>query len=137
MNEEESKLDNKDSYEEIEENVRQTAAPREQQILSQSNLEEEIPDDQVKSGSLAQQVSDQQLPNEGSQQQIAPAAPSDHEEQIDLEEDTGMVEHQIDQEDGEEMHEQIIPQSQPPQVPEDGTYIDALNEAGVDQDRID
>ena len=28
--------------------------------------------------------------------------------------------------------EQIIPNSHPPEVPEDGTYIDALNEAGVD-----
>lgn len=30
-----------------------------------------------------------------------------------------------------------MPNSQPPQVPEDGTYIDALNEAGVDPQRID
>lgn len=34
-------------------------------------------------------------------------------------------------EDGQDT--QIIPQSKPPQVPEDGTYLDALNEAGVDQ----
>ena len=33
--------------------------------------------------------------------------------------------------------EEIVPSSHPPQVPEDGTYIDALNEAGVDQARID
>ena len=32
--------------------------------------------------------------------------------------------------------EQIIPNSQPPEVPQDGTYITALNEAGVDQERI-
>lgn len=41
-----------------------------------------------------------------------------------------------DQEDDEDDNE-IIPNSQPPRVPEDGTYIDALNEAGVDQARID
>jgi hypothetical protein len=28
--------------------------------------------------------------------------------------------------------DEIIPNSHPPQVPDDGTYIDALNEAGVD-----
>lgn len=33
--------------------------------------------------------------------------------------------------------QQIIPNSQPPEVPEDGTYIDALNEAGVDPQRIE
>lgn len=33
--------------------------------------------------------------------------------------------------------EEIMPNSHPPQVPEDGNYIDALNEAGVDQARID
>ena len=32
---------------------------------------------------------------------------------------------------------EILPGSKPPQVPEDGTYITALNEAGVDNDRIE
>jgi len=32
--------------------------------------------------------------------------------------------------------EQIVPNSRPPTVPEDGTYITALNEAGVDPQRI-
>ena len=50
------------------------------------------------------------------------------------------------EDDGQNVHnqeyyeddaEQIIPNSHPPQVPEEGTYIDALNEAGVDQQRID
>ena len=39
--------------------------------------------------------------------------------------------------DDEEEDQQIIPNSQPPEVPEDGTYIDALNEAGVDPQRIE
>ena len=34
-------------------------------------------------------------------------------------------------------NEQILPNSHPPQVPDEGTYIDALNEAGVDPQRID
>ena len=41
---------------------------------------------------------------------------------------------EIDME-GEDMD--IQPNSKPPEVPEDGTYITALNEAGVDQERID
>ena len=31
----------------------------------------------------------------------------------------------------------IVPNSKPPVVPEGGTYITALDEAGVDQERID
>ena len=31
---------------------------------------------------------------------------------------------------------EIVPNSQPPEVPADGNYIDALNEAGVDPERI-
>lgn len=31
----------------------------------------------------------------------------------------------------------IVPNSKPPTVPEDGTYITALNEAGVDPERIE
>lgn len=31
----------------------------------------------------------------------------------------------------------IVPSSKPPTVPEDGTYITALNEAGVDPERIE
>ena len=48
-------LNNKQSYEgeDIEENVGMTAAPREQQIVSQSNLDEEIMDEEVKSGDAA------------------------------------------------------------------------------------
>ena len=46
--------------------------------------------------------------------------------------------HQMQDGDDEEVDdEEIMPNSHPPQVPEDGTYIDALNEAGVDQARID
>ena len=47
--------------------------------------------------------------------------------------------HQMQEQDDEmvDEEEEIIPGSHPPQVPEDGTYIDALNEAGVDQARID
>lgn len=30
-----------------------------------------------------------------------------------------------------------MPGSKPPEVPEDGTYITALNEAGVNEDRIE
>lgn len=37
----------------IEENVGMTAAPREQQIVSQSNLDEEINEEEVKSGDAA------------------------------------------------------------------------------------
>ena len=33
--------------------------------------------------------------------------------------------------------EDIVPSSKPPTVPEDGTYITALNEAGVDPERIE
>ena len=32
---------------------------------------------------------------------------------------------------------EINPDSKPPIVPGEGTYVDALNEAGVDQERID
>jgi len=42
-----------------------------------------------------------------------------------------------DGEDDMEEEEEIVPQSQPPMVPEDGTYITALNEAGVDPERIE
>ena len=47
--------------------------------------------------------------------------------------------HQMQEGDDEEVdeEEEIMPNSHPPQVPEDGNYIDALNEAGVDQARID
>jgi hypothetical protein len=49
---------------------------------------------------------------------------------------------QMDQEEMDQIHEEvqqeaIVPNSQPPQVPADGTYITALNEAGVDQKRIE
>jgi hypothetical protein len=33
--------------------------------------------------------------------------------------------------------EQIVPNSKPPTVPEEGTYLTALNEAGVDPQRIE
>lgn len=36
--------------------------------------------------------------------------------------------HMEDEDEGED----IVPNSHPPQVPEDGDYITALNEAGVD-----
>jgi hypothetical protein len=52
----------------------------------------------------------------------------DHEEE--QEEDDEMGDDGEDQEDGHE--DEIIPNSHPPEVPEEGTYIDALNEAGVD-----
>ena len=46
--------------------------------------------------------------------------------------------HQMQDGDEEDVDdEEIMPNSHPPQVPEDGNYIDALNEAGVDQARID
>ena len=46
--------------------------------------------------------------------------------------------HQMQEEDDDDdEEEEIMPNSHPPQVPEDGNYIDALNEAGVDQARID
>lgn len=34
-------------------------------------------------------------------------------------------------------HPEIVPNSQPPQVPAEGTYIDAMNEAGIDPRRIE
>ena len=41
---EENKLGNSKSFDDdIEDNVHQTAAPRAQQVLSQSNLDEELP----------------------------------------------------------------------------------------------
>lgn len=44
----------------------------------------------------------------------------------------------MDEDDeAEEEEEEIIPNSKPPTVPEEGTYIDALNEAGVDPQRIE
>ena len=43
-------------------------------------------------------------------------------------------EEEIDME-GEDM--EIQPNSQPPEVPAEGTYVDALNEAGVEQERIE
>ena len=58
------------------------------------------------------------------------------EDQEDLEEDDE-DEEGIEGEIDEDEDEQIIPNSHPPVVPEEGTYIDALNEAGVDQERID
>ena len=55
------------------------------------------------------------------------------------EEDQEVYQNHQRQEGDEEVdeEEEIMPNSHPPQVPEDGTYIDALNEAGVDQARID
>ena len=47
--------------------------------------------------------------------------PPEDEEEIDME--------------GEDM--EIQPNSQPPEVPAEGTYVDALNEAGVEQERIE
>jgi len=38
---------------------------------------------------------------------------------------------------GDEEVEEIVPNLQPPAVPEDGTYITALNEAGIDPERIE
>lgn len=47
---EENKLGNSKSFDDdIEDNVHQTAAPRAQQVLSQSNLDEEIPQEEQKS----------------------------------------------------------------------------------------
>lgn len=47
---EENKLGNSKSFDDdIEDNVHQTAAPRAQQVLSQSNLDEEIPQEELKS----------------------------------------------------------------------------------------
>ena len=47
---EENKLGNSKSFDDdIEENVHQTAAPRAQQVLSQSNLDEELPQEELKS----------------------------------------------------------------------------------------
>ena len=46
-----------------------------------------------------------------------------------------MQEQEHDQEAEEE--EALVPDSRPPQVPEDGTYITALNEAGVEPERIE
>ena len=37
----------------------------------------------------------------------------------------------------QELDAEIVPNSVPPEVPQDGTYIDALNEAGVDPKRIE
>lgn len=46
---EENKLANSKSLDdEIEDNVNQTAAPRAQQVLSQSNLDEDLPDEEQK-----------------------------------------------------------------------------------------
>jgi len=54
---------------------------------------------------------------------------SEHEEVEPLDED----------EDEEHIDEEVDlqPNSKPPEVPEDGTYITALNEAGVDPERIE
>jgi hypothetical protein len=57
----------------------------------------------------------------------------EQQEEYDQQDDEGDDEMQDEDDDENE----IIPNSHPPQVPEDGNYIDALNEAGVDQARID
>ena len=36
-----------------------------------------------------------------------------------------------------EDHPEIVPNSQPPEVPAEGNYIDAMNEAGIDPKRIE
>lgn len=48
-------------------------------------------------------------------------------------------EDQIDEDNDEEQEdeEEIITATQPPVVPEGGSYIDALNEAGIDPMRIE
>ena len=52
------------------------------------------------------------------------------ENQVQLQDEGEINGEEIIPEDGQE--QEIIPQSKPPEVPEDGTYLDALNEAGVD-----
>lgn len=53
-----NKLANSKSYDDdIEENVRQTAAPRAPQVFSQSNLDEDIQDEEIKSGGYLPQKS--------------------------------------------------------------------------------
>ena len=42
-----------------------------------------------------------------------------------------------DDEDMDEEVEAIVPQSHPPQVPEEEHYIDQMNEAGVDPSRVE
>lgn len=44
---------------------------------------------------------------------------------------------QIEDDDEQADEQEIIPNSKPPTVPDEGTYIDALNEAGVDPQRIE
>jgi len=46
---------------------------------------------------------------------------------------------EMDDQDGEEqiVDMDIVPNSKPPIVPEEGTYLTALNEAGVDPQRIE
>jgi hypothetical protein len=50
------------------------------------------------------------------------------------EEQEGMQDRNLDEEEEEPMD--IVPNSVPPTVPEEGNYLTALNEAGVDQQRI-
>lgn len=52
-------------------------------------------------------------------------------EEGEMEDDQGFDQNQQDDDE-----DQIMPNSRPPIVPEDGTYITALNEAGVDPSRI-
>lgn len=40
-------------------------------------------------------------------------------------------------EDKQIVEEEIMPESKPPEVPQEGTYIDALNEAGINPERIE
>lgn len=51
----------------------------------------------------------------------------------------GMVGQDIpdDDEAADEEVQEIVPNLKPPVVPEGGTYITALDEAGVDQERIE
>ena len=57
---EENKLANSKSFDDdIEDNVHQTAAPRAQQVLSQSNLEEDIPQEERRSREEINPIDDQ------------------------------------------------------------------------------
>ena len=51
--------------------------------------------------------------------------------------DAEPIEDQDEAVEGQMDDVEIVPGSKPPTVPEDGTYITALNEAGVDPERIE
>lgn len=58
---------------------------------------------------------------------------------MEEENDDGMIDGDMEDDEQaiEEEAQQMLPNSKPPEVPEDGTYITALNEAGVDPQRIE